>query len=282
MLPPKVSKVVQRLFAFTVALVAAAGPAFSIADTKLPAELEGVGVKEKIGLPIDTSLEFLGEDGRVAPLKKYLSPDRPTILTLVYYECPSLCNLVLNGLTQSLEKVDWNVGKEFNLVTVSINPAETPQLAALKRQNYLAQYGRDVRGGWPFLVDYNKNVQKLAQQVGWMYKYDQKQKQYAHSAAIILLTPDGRVARYLYGIRFKPTDVKLGLTEAGEGKVGGWTERLTLMCFHYDPDSKSYVLFAQNVMRFGGGLVVLALGFVLYKLWRRERQAPPRHVNAIG
>lgn len=244
------------------------------ADTKLPLGLEGVGIKEKIGLPVDLTLQFSREDGRVVALKDVIDPSKPTIVTLVYYECPQLCTLVLNGLIQSLDKIDWTVGKEFNVVTVSINPSETPELAGSKRQGYLAAYGRDVQGKWPFLVDYQGNVKKLANQVGWNYRYDERTKQFAHAAAIMLLTPDGRVSRYLYGVRFRPADLRLGLVEAGQGKLGTVIERLILFCYHYDPNAGSYVLFAQNLMKVGGVVTMVVIGAFLFLVWRREGNRP--------
>jgi protein SCO1/2 len=183
-----------------------------------------------------------------------------------------LCNLVLNGLTQSLEELDWTAGKEFNVVTVSIHPNEGPELAAAKRQAQLAAYGRDVQGGWPFLSDLSGNARRLADQVGWMYRWDERQKQFAHAAAIVLLTPDGRIARYLYGVRHKPRDLRLALTEASAGRLGGVGEKLMMFCYQYDPNSQSYVLFARRFMSLGGAVVLSSLIAMLFVFWRRERR----------
>lgn len=239
---------------------------------QLPSQLEGVGVREKLGLPVDLKLEFLSDTGRVATLGSTIDKSKPTILTLVYYDCPMLCSLVLNGLTQSLDGLDWTAGKEFNVVTVSIHPNEGPELAAAKRQAQLAAYGRDVEGGWPFLSDFNGNSKRLADQVGWVYRWDERQKQFAHAAAIVLLTPDGRIARYLYGVRHKPRDLRLALTEAGAGRLGGIGERLMMFCYQYDPNSQSYVLFARRFMSVGGALVLCSLIALLFVFWRRERR----------
>ena len=182
-----------------------------------------------------------------------------------------LCSLILNGQTAALKEIPWTPGEQFEVVTVSFDPRDTPELARKKKANYLEMYGKPAGDGWHFLTDYNENVKKLADQVGFHYKWDQEQEQFAHTAAIMFLTPDGRVSRYLYGIKFSPRDVRLALTEAGEGKMGSTVDKLLLYCFHYDPSSKGYTLFAINLMRVGGALTVLILGFVILRLLRRER-----------
>lgn len=245
------------------------GAALAQADTVRPPELEGVGIDEKLNQPVDLNLEFIAENGYPVRLGDYFHKGRPVILNLVYYTCPMLCNLVLNGQTTALRSIPWTPGNEFEVVTISINPTEHFGMAREKKAVYLNSYDRPAPG-WHFLVDKDQNVKKLADEVGFRYKYDPRQGQYAHAAAIMLLTPEGRVSRYLYGIRFSPRDLRLALTEAGEGKFG-FTEQLLLLCFHYDPQARSYVLFAANVMRGGGALVVLILAFVLWRLWRHER-----------
>jgi Uncharacterized protein SCO1/SenC/PrrC, involved in biogenesis of respiratory and photosynthetic systems len=239
-----------------------------------PAQLEGVGIDEKLGQKVDLDLTFIAENGYPVPLRKYFEQGRPVILNLIYYSCPMLCNLVLNGQTAALREIPWTPGKEFEVVTISIDPTETFDLARSKKAVYLTNYERPAPG-WHFLVDHEGNVKKLADEVGFRYKYDERQEQYAHAAAIMLLTPDGRVSRYLYGIKFSPMDLRLGLTEAAEGKLGFTVERVLLWCYHYDPEARSYVLFATNFMRAGGVLVVLVLGTVLFRLWRKEKLAGP-------
>lgn len=265
------SRPLTRFLVSVVLATTLTGVVCAAPETQRPAQLQGLDVVEKIGKPVDLNLEFQSETGRVVKLKSLIKPDRPTILALAYYECPMLCTLVLNGLVQSLDKVEWTAGEQFNVVTISVDPRETPQMAGVKRQAYLAAYGRDVKGNWPFLTDYQDNVKKLATQVGWTYRYDERTKQYAHPAALVVLTPDGRVARYLYGVKFRPLDVRLALTEAGEGKVGGFTEKVLMFCYQYDPSSQSYVMFARRFMSAGGALVMLILGGILVHFWRRER-----------
>lgn len=238
--------------------------------TSLPREMKGVGIEEKLGQKVDLNLSFVGEGGKLHHLGDYFASGRPVILNLVYYKCPMLCNLTLNAQVSVLKELAWSPGKEFDVVTISIDPTETSEMAQEKKSAYMSNFDRPVSGGWHFLVDYQGNVKKLAEQVGFRYNYDAVQKQYAHSAAIMVLTPQGMVSRYLYGIKFKERDLRLALTEAAQDKFGMSFEKLLLMCYHYDPSAKSYVLMATNVMRLGGVLVVLILGFVLFRFWRHE------------
>lgn len=236
-----------------------------------PAELEGVGVVERLGEQINLDLQFTAEDGYQKPLREYFASGRPVILNLVYYTCPMLCNLVLNAQTEAIRKIPWTPGKEYEIVTISIDPTENYGIARNKKAAYLTTFEREAPG-WHFLTDYNGAAARLAAQVGFGYKLDERTGQYAHSAVIFILTPDGRVSRYLYGIKFKPLDIRLALAEAAEGKLGMTVEKFLLYCFHYDPDARSYTLFARNIMRGGGALLLLVMGFVLFRLWRRERE----------
>ena len=241
------------------------------ADQPLPAMLEGVGVDEKIGRNIDLDLTFIAENGYPVPLRQFFHAGRPVILNLVYYKCPMLCNLVLNGQTASLRDIPWTPGDEFEVVTISIDPSEGFDLAREKRATILGSYGKPAPG-WHFLADQDGHAKRLAEAIGFHYRYDEKIEQYAHAAAIMVLTPDGKMARYLYGIRFRSRDLRLALTEASEGKGKFTIDKLLLFCYHYDPASRSYTLFATNVMRAGGILTVLILGFVLLSFWKKERR----------
>ncbi len=244
----------------------------ALAEDALPPQLEGVGITEKLGQPVDLNLTFTAENGYPIALSQYFHQGRPVVLNLVYYSCPMLCNLVLNGQTQALKEIPWTPGKEFEVVTISIDPTETFDLAQRKRASYLESYGRETTG-WHFLTDRDGNAKKLAEQVGFHYRYDEKTNQYAHAAAIMILTPEGKLSRYLYGIKFRPRDLRLALTEASESKWSLSTDRLLLFCFHYDPQTGRYTAFATNFMRAGGALMVLAIGGVLFRLWRRETKA---------
>jgi len=248
------------------------------AGASIPQELEGVGVEEKLGTALDQNLEFVGENGRPVRLGQLLNQGRPVILNFAYYSCPILCSMVLKGLTSSLRELTWTPGKEYDIVTVSIDPREMYQLAASKKQAQLISFDRPAPG-WHFLADYNDNAKKLAEQAGFHYRWDKQREQYAHSAALVLLTPDGKVARYLYGIKFKSFDLRLGLTEATEGKMRSTADHLLLYCFQYDALARSYVMVARNIMRGGGALTIFVMGAVLMRFWRKERdnfqQLPP-------
>lgn len=253
-------------------LLLACAPALNARDEQLPSELVGVDITPHIGAKINLDLEFTAENGYQVPLRQLFGKGKPVILNFVYYKCPMLCNLVLNGQTAAMRDLVWTAGKEFDVVTISIEPEERFDLAQLKKKFYLEAYGRPGAGsGWHFLTDYQGNTKRLADQVGFQYRWDAKTEQWAHAAAIMLLTPDGRISQYLYGVRFKDRDLRLGLTEASEGKLGTIGDKLLLFCFHYDPEAKGYVPFARNLMKLGGGLTVLIMGIVISILFRRER-----------
>lgn len=260
---------ISAILAFALLLAAPAVSQDSVPP--LPPALEGVGVTERLGQNIDLKLTFVDESGKLVPLERYFHKDRPVILNLVYYSCPMLCTLVLNGQTEALRGIPGSPGKDFEVVTISIDPTETPELARDKKQAYIGELGRGGEG-WHFLTDHDGNVKKLADQIGFGYAYDEQTRQYAHAAAIMVLTPEGAVSRYLYGIQFKPRDLRLALAEASKGKFSASFDRLLLFCYHYDPASRSYVPFAANIMKAGGALTVLILGAVLGIFWRRERR----------
>ena len=243
------------------------------ADKPIPAVLKGIEVTEKLGQTVDLDLEFIDESGYPKTLRSYFASGRPVILDLVYYSCPMLCNLVLNGQTQTLRNFDWTPGKEFEIVTISIDPTEQFNLALQKKASTLASFGREAPG-WHFLTDYHGNVKKLAAQVGFGYRFDEHQQQYAHSAVVMVMTPQGKVSRYLYGI-LKPEkirDVRFALVEAAQEKFG-FSERVLLWCFHYDPNAGGYVVFARNLMKLGGGFIALVMIGLLVRMWLKDRKA---------
>jgi protein SCO1/2 len=251
-------------------------------------ELEGVDVVEHLGqaLPRDASLR--DTDGKSVRLGDYFDGKRPTLLVFAYHTCPMLCSLVLDATVRSLNDVAWTVGREFDVVSVSIDPRDTPESATKKRAQVIGSYPRangDPRG-WHFLVGDEQNIRRLTDAVGFEYRYDARQKQYAHPAAIYLLTPEGRLGRYLYGITYDPNDVRLGLLEASQGRSISTTEKILLFCYHYDPQGKHYALVAMNVMRLGGAATVLALGGLLATMWARERrrrkQQPMTHAESAA
>jgi protein SCO1/2 len=203
---------------------------------------------------------------------------RPTLLVFAYHTCPMLCSLVLDATVKSLNDVAWTVGEEFDVVSISIDPRDTPETATKKRAQVVGNYAR-AKGstkGWRFLVGDEENIRRVTNAIGFQYNYDARQKQYAHPAAIYLLTPQGNIARYLYGIQYPPGDVRLGLLEASEGHSISTTEKLLLYCYHYDPQGKKYSLVAMNVMRLGGVVTLLLLGGFLTLMWIRERRRKAR------
>jgi protein SCO1 len=239
-----------------------------------PAELQGVDIVEHLGGQLPRDAVMRDSDGKTVALGDFFDGKRPTLFVFAYHTCPMLCSLVLDAAVKSLNDVAWTVGREFDVVSVSIDPRDTPETATKKRSKVVASYPR-ARGdttGWHFLVGDETNIRKVTDAVGFEYRYDVRQKQYAHPAAIYLLTPEGRMARYLYGIQYDPADVRLGLLEATEGRSISTTERLLLFCYHYDPQGKRYSLVAMNVMRLGGVVTLLAIGAFLTLMWARERR----------
>jgi protein SCO1/2 len=246
----------------------AAGPADRAEP--LPDELEGIGITERLNNPIPLNLEFTDEDGRPVKLGDYFQPGRPVMLTLNYYRCPMLCSLQLNGLIDGLREMEWVPGQQFEIVTVSFDPRETPTLAKLKKDNYLKEYGRpSAAAGWHFLTGPKASSQALAGAVGFRYRWNEDSKQWMHAAAVFVCTPDGRVSRYLYGVMYDPKTLRLSLVEASEGKIGSAFDQIILFCYHYDAEAGRYAPAAMNFMRAGGGLTVVALGTLLVVLWRR-------------
>lgn len=238
-----------------------------------PQELEGVGITEHLNAKIPLDLEFVDENGNTVRIGDYMDGDKPVILNLVYYSCPMLCNLILNGMVDGLREVDWTPGQEFEIVSVSINPLETPKLAKLKKQNYLKSYQREGAGaGWHFLTGKEENIRVLADAVGFGYRYVEERNEYAHGAALFVLTPDGRLSRYLYGVMFEPRTLRMSLLEASEGKIGNVVDRVILYCFHYDASEGKYSLAAFRLMQVAGLATLVVLAIVLATFWHRERK----------
>jgi protein SCO1/2 len=236
----------------------------------LPEDLEGVGITEHLDEQIPLDLEFKNSDGRTVRLGEFFDQDRPVLLSLIYYRCPMLCTLVLNGMVDALKESDLVPGTDFDLLTVSFDPVETPTLARLKKQTYLQEYGVPEAGtSWHFLVGDQDAVSVLTEAVGFRYRWNDERKEFAHQAAIYVLTPDGKISRYLYGIMFEPKTLRLSLIEAGRGQIGSPLDQIILYCFHYDANSGKYSLAAMNIMRVAGILTVLVLGSTLSVQWLR-------------
>jgi protein SCO1 len=238
-----------------------------------PRELKSVKVDEKLDSPLPRDATFHDQDGKLTTLGSILDGKRPTLLTFAYFNCPVLCSLILNSAVASLVKVPWTIGKEFDVVTISIDPAETSERAKSKRDSLLAQYGRgDASHGWHFLMGSESQIARVADAVGYRFHYDDDTKQYAHPATLILIKPDGRVSRYLYGLEYPPTDMRLGLLEASQGKLISTAEQILMFCYRYDAHQGKYVVMATRVMQIGAGGIALVLGGFLGLLWLRERK----------
>jgi protein SCO1/2 len=246
----------------------------AVTNNSVPPELVGVDIVEHLGRRLPADASFRDTEGRTVTLGSYFDGKRPSLLVFAYHTCPMLCSLVLDATVRVLNDVAWTVGREFDVVSISIDPHDTSDTATRKRTQVVERYvrARGAAAGWHFLVGDEANIRKVTDAVGFTYSYDARQGQYAHPAAIYLLTPEGAVARYLYGIQFDPADVRLGLLESSEGRSISTTERLLLFCYHYDPQGKHYALVAMNVMRLGGAVTIVAIGGLLAGMWMRERR----------
>ena len=240
-----------------------------------PELLKEVGIDQKLNDSVPLDLMFRDERGNAVELAKYFG-SKPVILTLVYYDCPMLCTQVLNGLDRSLKGIPLDLGSDFNVVTVSIDPTEKPVLAEAKQAVYTGMYGRPgAKEGWHFLTGNEPEIKQLANAVGFRYAYDADSKQYAHASAIMILTPEGKISRYLYGIQYPERDLRLGLVDASEGKIGSPVDQILLFCYHYDPHTGKYGLFVSRLIKLGGLLTVLIGGFFLILLFRGEHYSLP-------
>jgi len=264
----------RRILGWALVVVAAlmpAAPAAAQLANQVPNQLEEVGIEEHLDAKLPLDLKFRDENGTVVRLGDFFDGEKPVILTLNYFKCPMLCGLQLNGLLDGLMELDWTPGQEFEIVTVSINPLETPALATEKKQNYMKRYERpSAAAGWHFLTGSEPEIRQLASTLGFGYTYDKNSGEFAHAAAIFFSTPDGRVARYLYGIEYPPRRLRLALVEASAGDIGSSLDQLILYCYHYDPSSRRYSPVAMNIMRLGGVATVLVLGLTIGGYWVRE------------
>ncbi len=240
------------------------------AQESLPAPLRQVGFDQKLDAQVPADLEFRDESGRPVRLGDYFS-DRPVILVLAYFRCPMLCGQVLNGLTQTMLDLPLELGKDYRVVTVSFDPRETPAMAAAKRKQYLQRVGRDADAdGWHFLTGDADAIQRLTDAVGFRYSYDPVHDQFAHASGLVLLTPEGKVSRYFFDVRYSPRDLRLGLVEASHNRIGTAADQILLYCFHYDPAEGKYGPAVMNFVRLGGVLTLVGLAVFAACLWRRE------------
>ena len=239
-------------------------PASPSTPSNLPPLLRDVGIDQKLNSQIPLDLMFRDETGNEVRLGQYFG-QKPVVLVLAYYDCPMLCTIVLNGVLHSLKELKYNVGREFEVVTVSFDPTEKASLAAAKKAIYVGLYGRPNAGaGWHFLTGEDPSIRQLTQAVGFRYNYDPQTKQYVHATGIMVITPDGRLARYFYGIQYPSGNLRLGLVEASEGKIGSPVDQVLLYCSQYDPATGKYSVIVSHVLKLAALATVLSLaGLIL-------------------
>ena len=243
-----------------------------IYDNQLPAELDNMGVSERLGETIPLNLEFRDESGKTVSLRQFFRSGRPVILSFNYSNCPMLCSLQLTGLVNGLADVELQCGRDYEFVSVSIDPAETPFRAAQTRQKYYQMYGREGTGaGWHFLVGSQQSIEVLAKSVGVTFRYLHERKEYVHPAVCVCVTPDCRLSRYLYGVAFAPQTLRLSLVEAGSGQIGTTLDQILLYCFHYDFVSGRYSLAARRLMTTAGAATTIVISLYLLTQFMRER-----------
>lgn len=249
--------------------------------TGLPRALQKVSFEQRLNEQLPLDLVFRDETGREVKLAEYFNHGRPVILSLVFYECPMLCNQVLNGLVSSIKTLSFTAGKEFDVLTVSFDPREGPELARAKRDSYIMRYQRPgAENGWHFLVGSQESITALTKAVGFNYTYDNATNQFAHASGIIVLTPQGKLSRYFYGIDYAPRDLRFGLIEASEGRIGSPVDQLLLYCYHYDPATGKYGPVVMNVMRLGG--IISLIGIASLILILRRKGSDTDHLSEGG
>jgi protein SCO1/2 len=257
--------------AATGALLLAAGDSRA-ADDHRPPMLRGVGIEQRLGASLPLDAIFLDEAGRPVRLGEYFGT-RPVVLVLAYYNCPMLCTQVFNGLLSSLRVLSFDAGKEFEVVAVSFDPRDRPADASAKKKAYVDGYGRPgAAGGWHFLTGGAGSIERVTQAAGFRYRYDESTGQFAHATAIYVATPEGKLSRYFYGIEYAPRDLRLGLIEASNRRIGSPVDQLLLFCYHYDPKAARYTATVLGLVRFGGVATVLVLSAFLTVMWRRDHR----------
>lgn len=246
-----------------------------------PPGLNDVGIEQKLNSQIPPELSFRDETGRQVRLADYFG-GRPMILNLVYYNCPMLCGEVLSGLTGALKAMEFQVGKQFDVLTVSFDPRETPAMASEKKAEFLKRYGRpEAASGWHFLTGSQESISALTKAAGFQYHYDSSTGQFAHGTAIMVLTPEGRIAQYYYGVEFSPKDLRLALVQASQEKIGSLVDQILLYCYHYDPATGKYGMQIMRVLRLGGVATMLGLVILIVVMVRRDSGQLPKGATQI-
>ena len=258
---------------------ASAGHAYDAKPPSLPAEqaargTEGIGITENLGAKLSLSLPVIDENGQTKQLAEYFHSGRPVIFSLIYYSCPGLCNFHMNGVVEALKGVDWNPGDKFEVVALSFDPKEGSALAAAKKVNYVNLYERQEPGqkGMHFLTASQETIDQITKDIGFKYRWDAASNEWAHASAAVLISPAGKITRYLHGIMFDAKDMKLALSEATEGKIGNIVDKMIWYCFMYDPKQSKYTLAAFRLVQLGGALIVLVMAALLVPQWLKSRQ----------
>ena len=287
----------MRKFAFAIlAIVISAsathaqrGQPAVVSDNVLPAALSDVGIDQKLDTQIPLDIVFKDEDGNPVRLGD-LTQGRPVVLSFVYYNCPMLCTIVLNDMLRSFSAVPLLIGKDYDVITISFDPTETPALAADKKRNYIRNYAKgdraaaetSARNGWHFLTGSEESIRRITSTVGFRYKYDEKSKQFFHPSGITVLTPGGKIARYFFGIDYEPTDLRLALLEASNNKIGKLTDHVLLYCFHYDELTGKYSFAIMRAVRVAGIITVIGIVGGITWMLRKDRSRPPNSPRGTG
>ncbi|HEU4521985.1 MAG TPA: SCO family protein [Thermoanaerobaculia bacterium] len=264
----------MKALTFLVLLVCAL-PALAQTTSEQPRLPGKVAIAQKLGAQVPMDLMFRNEQGEVVRLGQFFGKNRPVLLNFVYYECPMLCPMTLEGTVTSLTQLKFDIGRDFDVVTVSIDPRDKPQKAAELKDKYVKRYGRlNAANGWHFLTGHDGAIKALADTVGFQYAWDKRTSQFAHPSVLLVLTPDGRTSRYFYGFEYKPRDLRLGIVEASGGEIGTATDQFLLLCFHYDPAVGKYSRNALALVRAGGVTTLALLASFIVVMVRRERVPP--------
>jgi protein SCO1/2 len=242
--------------------------------TQRPAGLQFVGIDQHLNAEVPGNLEFRDEHGNPVQLSDYFGHGRPVILNLGYYQCPMLCSELLQGLVGSMKALTFDLGKDFDVVTVSFDPRETPEMAAAKKRDIMKRYGRaNTEQGWHFLTGRADQIEALTKAVGFQFQFDPKTNQYAHAAAIVMLTPDRHISGYFYGVEFSPKDLRLGLVQASQHNIGNVSDQVLLYCYHYDPMTGKYGAVISNILKLSGLATVLIMGIFMFVMFRADRRS---------
>ncbi|PJZ83893.1 SCO family protein [Leptospira harrisiae] len=239
-------------------------------ENNLPKELENIGFSDVTGKSLNLEIPFRDESGKTVKFSDFLSKGKPILLSPVYFKCPTLCNIHLNGVFQGLKALDWTLGKEYQYIAVSIDPKENESVSFPKKGAYLKEYGREgAESGLHLLTGTQESIDALTKQLDFRYAWDAEAKQFIHASGVYVLTPEGKVSRIFQGIQLEPRDLKFAFLEASSGKIGSFVDKFALFCFQFDPRKNKYTIYAYRMMQFGGAVTLLLLGAFLYINWRK-------------